>query len=49
MASSFKKDNKKLDPLTDIDILLMVEKDIRGGICISIYLYAKENNKYIKD
>ena len=27
----------------------MVEKDIRGGICHSIYQYAKANNKYMKD
>ena len=27
----------KLDLLTDIDMLLMVEKGIRGGICHSIY------------
>ena len=26
-----------LDLLTDIDMLLMVEKGIRGGICHSIY------------
>ena len=30
-------------------MLLMVEKEIRGGICHSIYRYAKANNKYIKD
>ena len=27
----------------------MVEKGIRGGICQSIYRYAKANNKHIKD
>ena len=27
----------------------MVEKGIRGGICHSIYRYAKGNNKYMKD
>ena len=27
----------------------MVEKAIRGGICHSIYRYAKANNKYMKD
>ena len=30
-------------------MLLMVEKGIRGGICHSIYGYAKANNKYMKD
>ena len=30
-------------------MLLMVEKGIRGGICHSIYRYAKVNNKYMKD
>ena len=27
----------------------MVEKDTRGGICHSIYRYAKANNRYVKD
>ena len=27
----------------------MEEKDIREGICHSMYLYAKANNKYMKD
>ena len=30
-------------------MLLMVEKDIRGGICCSVYQYAKYNSKYMKD
>ena len=30
-------------------MLLMVEKGIRGGICHSIYRYAKANNKFMKD
>ena len=30
-------------------MLLMVEKGIRGGMCHSFYLYAKPNNKYVKD
>ena len=30
-------------------MLLMVEKGIRGGICHSIYRYAKANNKYMKE
>ena len=44
-----KKTKKKLDFLTDIDSLLMVEKGIRGGIYHSIYQYTKANNQYIKD
>ena len=30
-------------------MLLMVEKDIREGLCQSIYGYARANNKYMKD
>ena len=29
-------------------MLLMVEKTHRGGICYSIYRYAKTNKKYMK-
>ena len=48
MASSFKKE-VKLEHLTDIDMLLMVAKGIRGEICNTIHQYAKANNKYMKD
>ena len=30
-------------------MLLMVEKYIRGGICHSIYRYAKANSKHMND
>ena len=30
-------------------MFLMIEKAIRGGICQSIYRYAKANNKCMKD
>ena len=30
-------------------MLLIVEKNIRGIICHSVYRYAKANNKYMKD
>ena len=47
--AALKKTKVKLDLLTDINMLLMVEKGIRGGICHSIYRYPKANNKYMKD
>ena len=40
--AALKKTNVKLNLLTDIDMLLMVEKGIRRGICQCIYRYAKE-------
>ena len=46
---ALKKTKAKLDLSTDIDMLLMIEKDIRGGIWHSIYQHAKANNKYMKD
>lgn len=39
----------KLELLTSIDTLLMVEKGIRWRICHSINRYKKTNNKYTKD
>ena len=49
MGSLFKKDRNKIRIVTDIDMLLMVEKRTRGGICQAIHRYAKANNKYMKN
>ena len=49
MVSLFKKTEVKLELLTDVDMLLMVEKEIRGGICHAIYRYVKANNEYMKN
>ena len=46
--AALKKTKAKLDLSTDIDMLLMIEKGIKGGICHSIYRYIKANNKYMK-
>ena len=43
-----KKTEVKLELLTNVDMLLMVEKGNRDGICYAIHKYAKTNNKYIK-
>ena len=44
-----KKTKVKLELLTDIDVLLMFEKGIRGGICQAIHRHAEVNNKYMKN
>ena len=45
----FKKTGINLELLADINMFLIVEKGIRGGICHEIHRYAKVNNKHMKD
>ena len=47
--SFIKRIKVELELLTDIDLLLMVQKGIRIGICHSINRYAKVNIKYMED
>ena len=47
--TTLKKTEVKLELLTDIDMLLIDEKGIRGGKCHTIHRYAKRNKKHMKD
>ena len=49
MASVFKKTNVNLELLTDVDMLLMIEAGITGGMYQSVHRYAKANTKYMKN
>ena len=42
-------DEFRLQLLTDIDMLLMAEKGIRGKITQAVKRYARANIKYMKD
>ena len=44
-----KKTEVELELLTNPDILLMFEKEIRGGITQSPHRYAEANNKYMNN
>ena len=46
--TALKNTKVKLDLLSDIDMLLIVEKGISRGICHAIYRYVKANIKYMK-
>ena len=39
----------KLELIEVYNMILMIEKGIRGGICQATHRYAKVNNKYMKD
>ena len=45
----FKENTNRIRIITDVDMLLMVEKGLRGGICHVIHRYSKTNNKCMKN
>ena len=44
-----KKTEVKLELITNINMLLMIEDGTRGGITHAIHRYAEANNKYMKN
>ena len=44
-----RKTGVKLELIIDYDMILMIEKGIRGGICQAAHRYAKANNKFTKN
>ena len=43
-----KKTGVKLELLTENDMLMMIYKGTRGGMCNTIHRFAKANNKYME-
>ncbi len=41
--------NIKLDRLTDMEMYVMIEKGLRGGICQVVQKHVKANNKYMEN
>ena len=46
--AALKKAKVKSESLTDTNMLLMIEKRIRGGICHAIHQHPKANNEWWK-
>ena len=47
--SCLKMTGRKLELLTDTEMLLLFEMGIRGGMCNKVHGYAEANNKYMKN
>lgn len=48
-SACLKKTKIEWELPADLDIIQMVEKGIRAGICHPIHWYPKANNKYMRD
>ncbi|GFQ75434.1 uncharacterized protein TNCT_104741 [Trichonephila clavata] len=46
-SAGIKKTNVTSELLTDINMYLMLESGIRGGMCLVSKRYSKANNKYL--
>ena len=49
LEACLKKAGVKLELLTDENMFLTYEEDIRGGICNKVHTYAEANSKYIRN
>ena len=49
MEGMSEENQNKIRTLTDFDMLQMIEKGIKGGMCHAIHRYTKADNKYMKD
>ena len=47
--AALKTTGVKLELLSDINMLFMVQKGIRGGTCMAVKRFAQANNKYMGD
>lgn len=47
--TTLKRNTINLDLLLDIDMLLVLRKGNRSGICNAIHWYVKANKKFMKD
>ena len=49
LADAFENFRNKCSEIYELDMLLIVEKGTKGGICQAIHRHAKANNKYMKN
>ena len=47
--AALKRIQVELDLFTDDDMVLMIKKGIKGGICSTIHRYAKASNKHMSN